>query len=396
MKALVLSGGGSKGSYQIGVWKALNRLHIKFDIVTGTSAGALNGALITQNTFFRALSTWKKINFKLLFGEDAIESNKQLDIYKMYGKNIIKNGGMNATEIESIIREALNIKKFYKSKINYGLVTYNLSAMKPLELEKKDIKEDQLVDYLMASATCYPAFQKKDIDGSKYIDGGFYDNLPINLALKMGADDIIAVDLRAPGLKRITHQKDNVNITIIKPHNKLTNFLNFYEEGNIRNIKLGYNDTMKVFHKYEGKYFTFKKGHLEKNRLLHQETYDYIIKKVLNSPSLIQAIRNILHITSTSKTNSKDEIFLKIVETTGKSFSLDETKIYSYKQFNKLLKKELKAYLKGKEITSKKIKTIIDLIKLLQDNKIKELRKKALLTPLELLQAIYLYTLYEV
>ena len=45
MKALVLSGGGAKGSYQLGVWKALRELNIKFDIITGTSVGALNGAL---------------------------------------------------------------------------------------------------------------------------------------------------------------------------------------------------------------------------------------------------------------------------------------------------------------------------------------------------------------
>ena len=41
MKALVLSGGGSKGAYQIGAWKALKKLHIKFDIVTGTSVAEL-------------------------------------------------------------------------------------------------------------------------------------------------------------------------------------------------------------------------------------------------------------------------------------------------------------------------------------------------------------------
>ena len=54
MKALVLSGGGAKGSYQIGVWKALRELNIHFDIITGTSSGALNGALMTQNSYHKA------------------------------------------------------------------------------------------------------------------------------------------------------------------------------------------------------------------------------------------------------------------------------------------------------------------------------------------------------
>ena len=69
MKALVLSGGGAKGSYQIGAWKALKKLHIKFDIVTGTSVGALNGAMVTQNSYRRAISLWKKINLEVLFNE---------------------------------------------------------------------------------------------------------------------------------------------------------------------------------------------------------------------------------------------------------------------------------------------------------------------------------------
>ena len=104
MRALVLSGGGSKGAYQIGVWKALRELNIKIDIVTGTSAGALNAALITQNTYRRAIDTWKKINLNILFGEDAIESDEIVDLYKLYGENFLKNGGMDTTKMQKIIK----------------------------------------------------------------------------------------------------------------------------------------------------------------------------------------------------------------------------------------------------------------------------------------------------
>ena len=60
----------------------------------------------------------------------------------------------------------------------------------------------KLVDYAVASATCYPAFKIKTIDNEKYIDGGFYDNVPIQLAIDMGADNVIVVDLQAVGFKR--------------------------------------------------------------------------------------------------------------------------------------------------------------------------------------------------
>ena len=354
MRALVLSGGGSKGSYEIGVWKALRKLHIKFDIVTGTSIGALNGALIT---------------------------------------NFLKNGGMDVKEIENIIDKTVNRKKFYNSKINYGLVTFNLSKAQAIEIEKKDIKEEKLVDYLMASATCYPAFKKKDIEGLKFIDGGIYDNMPINLALKMNASEIVAVDLRAPGMKKTPKKK--VPTTIITPNNKLTNFLNFYEEGTARNIKFGYNDTMKVYNKLEGKEYTFKKNQLSKVKKQYQEFYEHIIKNILNSKTLIKAITDVLNITTNENKDSRENIFFKIMEETGKTFNLDETKIYSYKKYNKLLRKKLKNHLKDGNYDKKNIATVIEFYQTLKEKKYKDLQKKALTHPFDLLKAVYLFTIIE-
>ena len=97
----------------------------------------------------------------------------------------------------------MRFKKFYNSKVDFGLVTYNLSNFKPKLLTKKQIPKDKLKSYVMASATCFPAFKMKDIDGDKYIDGGYYDVLPINLAIDMGATDIVAVDLKSFGIRRI-------------------------------------------------------------------------------------------------------------------------------------------------------------------------------------------------
>ena len=60
---------------------------------------------------------------------------------------------MDIKKIETIIEKCVDKKKFYNSKINYGLVTYNFSTKKPLVISKKDIEEDKLIDYLMASDT---------------------------------------------------------------------------------------------------------------------------------------------------------------------------------------------------------------------------------------------------
>ncbi len=307
-RAVVLSGGGSKGSYQLGVWKALRRLHIKYDIVTGTSIGALNGALMTQKTYLLAHYIWRKLNLEYLFQETA-KSNKDMDVFKLYGKQFIKQGGMNIEKIESIIDSCINQRKFYHSKIDFGLVTFNFTTKKHVSLTKEEIKKEQLKDYLMASATCYPAFQMKEIDGDKFLDGGFYDNLPINLALKMGADELIVVDLKAPGLKK--RPKREKPTTYIAPNNKISFFLNFNKEQAVLNMKFGYNDTMKSFGKLDGKKFTFRKNSVTKY---------YQKQRIAVS----------------------EKKFLTFLENLGQNFELKEEKIYSMYSFLKALKQEVK------------------------------------------------------
>lgn len=345
MRAVVLSGGGSKGSYEIGVWKALRRMHLKYDIVTGTSIGALNGALMTQNTYFKALYIWNKLSLQYLFEQEPKKDTK-IDILKLYGDNFIKNGGMDIKKIETIINKCIDKKKFYNSKINYGLVTYNFSTKKPLVISKKDIKEDKLVDYLMASATCYPAFQMKSIDGEKYIDGGFYDNLPVNLAIELGATEAIIVDLRAPGLKRMP--KDKLNTTYIKPKNKISFFLDFNKEQAIINMNFGYNDTMKAFKKLDGNYFTFRKGEISKFYQRNKEELSCCLNIKLTEKKL-----------------------LKLIEDLGKEFNLREDTIYSLNNYFEQLRigvnnsskltTEIKKDIKSKSISVTKNAKLITL-----------------------------------
>ena len=68
-KAVVLSGGGAKGGYQIGVWKVLRQMGFTPDIVVGTSVGALNGALMALDNFDAALDIWEKYEHGQLVSE---------------------------------------------------------------------------------------------------------------------------------------------------------------------------------------------------------------------------------------------------------------------------------------------------------------------------------------
>ena len=325
--AVVLSGGGAKGSYQLGVWKALRELHIKYDIVTGTSIGALNGVFMCENSYFKAKRIWRRLNLEYLFNE-LPKSNKEIDILKLFGGNFIKNGGMDIKKIESILEDNVNKRKFYNSKIDFGLITYNFTTKKPLILSKEKIPRDKLIDYLMASATCYPAFKMKDIDGDKYIDGGYYDNLPVELAIKLGAEFLIIVDLGSPGFKkRPSKQVDSI---VIKPKNNISFFLNFDEKSAKINVKFGYNDTLKAFKKLDGNKFTFKKNTIS--------TY------YLNNKD------NLLDTT--------EKKFLTSIEELGKIFKLDESKIYSLHSFIKALNKKIELEEALDKNTIKSIKSL--------------------------------------
>lgn len=384
MRAVVLSGGGSKGSYQIGVWKALRKLKIKYDIVTGTSVGALNGALMVQNKFHKAYKLWKEINMSTLFGEDVQNPKTKKELVKIYRTNFFKNGGMEVVELQNLIDKNINKDTFFKSKINYGLVTINLSGKKALQLEKSKIKQEKLSDYLIASASCYPAFQAKDIDGKKYIDGGMFDNLPINLAVKLGADEIIAVDLCAPGVKQRVKDKKNLKITTIKPNNKLSNFLNFNEEEAKINIKYGYNDAMKIFDKFYGKKYTFKKRHFIHISEDYKQVYIKKVEDILHNKRLLTLDVNLID----------TDFILRVAEEAGKIFNIDDFKIYSFKKYNKLLMKKVKTIIKSDK-NNKKINNIINLYNACSSNNYKDIGLKNIFSSKELLIAIYLYSVCE-
>ena len=325
--AVVLSGGGSKGSYQLGVWKALRDLHIKYDIVTGTSIGAINGVFMCEKAYFKAKRIWKKLNLEYLFNK-LPKSNKDFDVLKLFGENFLKNGGMDIKKIETILENNVNKRKFYKSKIDFGLITYNFTTKKPLILTKDKIPSNKLIDYLMASATCFPAFKMKEIDGDKYIDGGYYDNLPIELACNLGAEFLIVVDLGAIGLKKKPTKK--VKQITIKPRNNISFFLNFNEEKAKTNINFGYNDAMKAFKKLDGNKFTFRKDSLSK---YYQDNKDNLLDK-------------------------NEKSFLLSMEQLGKIFKVDESKIYSLKSFIKALNKKIELEEAIDKKTTKKIKDL--------------------------------------
>ncbi|MDD3241486.1 MAG: patatin-like phospholipase family protein [Bacilli bacterium] len=332
-RAIVLSGGGGKGAYQIGVIKGFKKLRIKYDIVTGTSVGALNGAIIAQKDYRKAVRLWKEMNFDVIFSKEDLEkynnASTTKDMVSMFMNNIL-SGGMEVSNLENLLLNKIKFKKLLKSKIDFGFVVYNLSKLKGMYITKEMINKDNCVDYLIASASCYPFFRKKKISNQYFIDGGLYDNLPIDLAIELGADEIIAVNLNAPGIIRKYNGDNIINITA---RNKLGSFLEFDKDKSLKAIKYGYNDTLKVYKKLLGNKFAFR--NVSNSSI---DKYIFNISNTLNEYGL-KSINNI--------------DFFKGLDKLGYLFDFRDEKIYKIRKF---IKKSIKIALSSDDISIKSFK----------------------------------------
>lgn len=332
--AIVLSGGGSCGAYQVGVWKALRKLKVDYHIVTGTSVGALNGLLMVQGDFHKAHKIWSNLDYDTLFEKFADKNDKNLtdlDVYMKYADNFINNGGMDVVNLERIIVDSFKADDFYNSPIDYGIIVYNLSKLKLEEKRKSDLTKENIKDYIIASSACFPAIKIKKIGKQKYIDGGYGDNLPINLAIDMGAQKIIAVDLQQIGITKEVNDT-NIPITYIRPRNNIGSFLIFDKSQARKNIKYGYYDTLKEYGVLKGDKYTFYKFKYDKTIKLIFDKYSYLVEK---------------KISSILKKSDKKEKFiyekmLESLESVGEFFELDNTKIYTINQFNRKIKHQIR------------------------------------------------------
>jgi len=357
-KALVLGGGGAKGSYQIGVWQALREADLKFDIIVGTSIGALNGAMIAQNDFETADELWNTIEYKKIFGEEQSGEirriNSTIDMVKFAINDMAMLGKIDSTMLETLIKSAVNEEKIRDSKSKFGLVTVELPMFKPVTPMIDEIPEGKLYQYLMASSACFPVFSPYDIDGVKYIDGGYYDNVPINFAVQQGADEVLAVDLDGVGFVQPPKNDDKIPITRIFSYWDLGAVFDFDQNLFARNRRLGYYETLKAFKQKEGHYYTFKngeslrnmKGMGQKAELLLDEVEALLKRPVAKTISAVERDGEIDMLSRINRKTDPQQLFCAIAETAGVVYGISPDREYTFAEFNDLL---LNSYLSKRE-----------------------------------------------
>ena len=256
--ALVLSGGGSRGAYEAGVWQALTELGRKIDIVTGTSVGAINGAMVVQGDLELTVKLWREIETHMVF--DVSEGMQPIQ----YAKEIITNKGAGTSGLKKLLKQYINEEAVRNSPIDFGVVVVELPGLIPHYVYKEDMKPGQIIDYIMASASLFPALHSYNIEGKEYIDGGYKDVMPINMALEKGATEVIAVYLKATGIVDYHSLKNAPNLIKIECLWDLGSTLIFDTDNARRIMRLGYLDAMKAYGVFDGAYYAFAKSTFDK------------------------------------------------------------------------------------------------------------------------------------
>lgn len=257
MWGVVLEGGGAKGAYQMGVWKAIREQNIPFDAVVGTSVGSLNAAMMVQGDYSEALDLWRCVSPEKIYSDPdgAAEKLAQYQFrsehYRDLHHEMVENlgtEGLDPTPFIELIDTYVDEERVRQSDVEFGLVTIDMDGEKGLELFKEDIETGQLKDLLLAS--CYlPVFQDRIIGGKHYMDGGFYNNLPVGMLLDRGWKKLILVKLHQE-MEELKLPED-VQVIWIIPSEDLGKTLDFSAEQAEKNILIGYQDALKAFEALE-------------------------------------------------------------------------------------------------------------------------------------------------
>lgn len=265
---IVLEGGGARGSYQIGAWKALQEAGLKIKGVAGTSVGALNGALICMGDVEKAEQIWKNITFsRVMDVDDQVMDDlfhKPIPSQEAIREilRLLKEGGADITPLKKLIAENIDEAYIRNCAIEFFILTFSLTEFRHLDIEVKDIEEGLLQDYLLASSYL-PVFKNEKLHGKKYLDGGAINNVPLDSLVFRNYKDIIVIRIYGIGREKKVKIPEDTFVYSIEPKINLGNILDFDGKRSRKNIQAGYFDAKRFLYGLEGSIYYIDQTHDE-------------------------------------------------------------------------------------------------------------------------------------
>ena len=263
---IVLEGGGARGAYQIGVWKALREAGVKIKGVAGTSVGALNGALICMDDLERAEEIWKNMTYQTVFQIDdsmaeklkkfGVRSMKMTDAAAEF-KRVFSDRGLDISPLKKLLEETVDEDRIRQSSCDFCAASFSVTDRKEEDFDVKAAEPGTMKDLLLASAY-FPGFKQEKIKGKTYLDGGSVNNVPVDLLTERGYKDLIVIRIYGIGMDRRMFMDIPEDVTVheIAPRRNLGGILEFDGARTRRNLKLGYYDGLRfLYGLYGRKYY---------------------------------------------------------------------------------------------------------------------------------------------
>ena len=255
---LVLAGGGGKGAYELGVWKALDELKLTkyITVFSGTSIGAFNSVLFAMNDMKKADELWEEVTMDKLVPISKSElikrgiglyiGGKNLQLAKKFLNYKLEHGAIANDGAIEVVEKYLDFNKIKENnKICYAACT-KLSDFSAKYFKINDFDEETGKKIVLASASLPLIYDCTEVLGEKYIDGGIADNIPIQPVYGENCNIIIVVLLsKEVQVDRTLYP--NSKLIVISPENldenTITGTLNLNTDAKRIRIIEGYNDT---------------------------------------------------------------------------------------------------------------------------------------------------------
>ncbi len=334
--ALVLGGGGAKGAYQIGAYEALLENDISYDLVAGTSVGGLNGGLILQGDLEKAKNLWENIENTQILDLQYDETGLK-EYATSFFKTAVKNRGISTVPLQNLVEEYILPEKIKSSPQEFYVVTTAFPQLEEKVIDVKHVPNEEVASWLVASSSFYPGMEMKEINGQRYVDGGYKNNIPVDVALLHGATRLIVMDVKGPGITKDVREILPL-ITLKTPWN-LGEVLYFTGEQAKFNLALGKLEMEKALGLGCGYWYTFKGKMKQKQYLYCQE---FLRQK---NQQLDEKVYQELELAYGKKVNIYN-LGVVLLELLGQYFQILPDKKYSFLTFTKKIKQ---SYVKNKQ-----------------------------------------------
>lgn len=192
---LVFSGGGAKGAYHLGVWKAIRDLGLESIIegVSGSSIGAITGYMFSIKEYEESYHFWH---------QSSLETSFDNKITKLIGyknslafNNLKNNNFLSTKKIDRLLDSIVDVDKLKKSNCNCYVTCHNYHTKQPECFLLNKYSEGEIKNILKASSSIPIIFKKVKMNNKTYCDGGLSDNTPIRPLYENGYNIIIVVYL---------------------------------------------------------------------------------------------------------------------------------------------------------------------------------------------------------